>query len=87
MSADPQGSRVGFYAKNCAEWVIGAEACNAYSMLSVALYDTLGVIVFKTIPHFSGADNREFVVNHAELSAIVCSPDLVGNVCCTADYL
>jgi long-subunit acyl-CoA synthetase (AMP-forming) len=33
---------VGIYSKNRYEWVIAEQACNAYNMISVPLYDTLG---------------------------------------------
>lgn len=33
---------VGIYSINCTAWVMVAEACSAYSMISVPLYDTLG---------------------------------------------
>lgn len=33
---------VGIYSVNCTAWVTVAEACSAYSMVSVPLYDTLG---------------------------------------------
>jgi long-chain acyl-CoA synthetase len=68
----PIGARVGFYSKNCAEWVIGAEACNAYSLVNVALYDTLG------------EENRVFIVQQAEILVIVTTPDLVKNVAALA---
>lgn len=54
-----QGARVGFYAKNSAEWVVGAEACNAYSLVNVALYDTLG------------EENRVFIVQQAEVLVLL----------------
>jgi long-chain acyl-CoA synthetase len=64
----PKGARVGFYAKNSSEWVVGAESCNAYSLVGVALYDTLG------------EENRVFIVQQAEVLVIVTTPDLVKNV-------
>jgi len=33
---------VGIFAKNRAEWVITETACNAYSFVTIPLYDTLG---------------------------------------------
>lgn len=39
---DSQGSCVGLYMINRAEWVISELACAAYSYVSVPLYDTLG---------------------------------------------
>ena len=61
--------KLGFYAKNCVGWVIGAEACNAYSLVSVAIYDTLGV------------ENREYVVEQSEIRGIVSSSNLLKNIC------
>lgn len=40
----------------------------AYSLVTVALYDTLG------------ADTLEFTINHAQLSVVCCSWDRVGNL-------
>lgn len=60
--------RLGFYAKNQAEWVIGSEACAAYSLVSVAIYDTLG------------EENREFVVNQAQIKAVVTTRSLLKNI-------
>ncbi len=33
---------VGLYSRNRYEWVIAEQACNAYGLTSVPLYDTLG---------------------------------------------
>ncbi|KAK9067946.1 hypothetical protein SSX86_012057 [Deinandra increscens subsp. villosa] len=52
---EPEG-RCGFYGANCAEWIIGMEACNAHGLYCVPLYDTLG------------ADAIEFVICHAEVT-------------------
>eukprot|EP00898_Chlorokybus_atmophyticus_P002686 jgi/Chlat1/3418/Chrsp23S03748 len=62
------GGKVGLYLQNCAEWVLAEQACNAYSMVSVPLYDTLGPDVVK------------YICNHAELSAVICSPDKVAGL-------
>ena len=43
-------------------------AAHAYSMISVPLYDTLG------------PDTVEYIANHAELSAIACSLDVLPKV-------
>merc|ERR1719197_668526 len=61
--------RIGFYAKNCRGWVIGAEACNAYSLVSVAIYDTLG------------EENREYIVNQSDIRGIVSTGNLLKNIC------
>merc|ERR1712137_847732 len=64
-----KGDRVGFYAKNSAHWVIGAEACNSYRLTSVAIYDTLG------------EENREYIVQQSEIRAICSSSGLLKNIC------
>ena len=63
-----QGDRIGFYAKNSRYWVIGAEACNAYSLTSVAIYDTLG------------EENREYIVNQSEIRGICSTSRLLNNI-------
>ena len=63
-SHDPEaeGMRfIGFYAKNCEEWVIAAQACNKFGVVVVPLYDTLGATAVK------------YVVNQTQLSTIICS--------------
>jgi long-chain acyl-CoA synthetase len=60
--------RIGFYAKNRLEWVVGAEACSAMSMTSVAIYDTLGV------------ENREFVIKQSEIKGIFTTTSLLTNL-------
>ena len=37
-----QKSHVGIYGKNGTSWVVAALSCDAYSRVSVPLYDTLG---------------------------------------------
>jgi len=51
---------VGIWAINRAEWVISALALYSQSMRTVALYSTLG------------ANAVEFIIDHAELSVVVC---------------
>ena len=62
------GWHLGLYSINRPEWVIAEQAANAYSLVTVALYDTLG------------ADTLSFTVNHAELPVIVCSYDKITNL-------
>ncbi|XP_073109538.1 LOW QUALITY PROTEIN: long chain acyl-CoA synthetase 4 [Elaeis guineensis] len=50
-----QGGRCGIYGANCPEWIISMEACNAYGVYCVPLYDTLG------------AGAIEFIICHAEI--------------------
>jgi long-chain acyl-CoA synthetase len=54
-----KGSNVAIYATNCPEWVVAARACSAYSLVSVPLYDTLGV------------DSCEFILNQTEASIVI----------------
>ncbi|KAI3632074.1 hypothetical protein MIR68_009910 [Amoeboaphelidium protococcarum] len=59
---------VGIYSINRPEWLITDLACSSYSLISVALYDTLG------------ADILKFTINHAELGVVVCSGDKVPSL-------
>eukprot|EP01138_Halocafeteria_seosinensis_P003925 gb/GECG01004013.1/.p1 GENE.gb/GECG01004013.1/~~gb/GECG01004013.1/.p1 ORF type:complete len:716 (+),score=77.44 gb/GECG01004013.1/:1-2148(+) len=59
------GDFVGIYSLNRPEWFITEHACNAYSLVNVPLYDTLG------------ADALEFIVNQSRLRVIVCSGDKI----------
>ncbi|XP_004304992.1 PREDICTED: long chain acyl-CoA synthetase 6, peroxisomal [Fragaria vesca subsp. vesca] len=58
-----KGACVGLFFINRPEWLIVDHACSAYSFISVPLYDTLG------------PDAVKYVVNHANVQAIFCSPD------------
>ncbi|XP_004365642.2 acyl-CoA synthetase long-chain [Capsaspora owczarzaki ATCC 30864] len=55
-------SYIGIYSQNRAEWVIAEQACNAYSLITVPLYDTLG------------AETAEFIVDQAQIRTIICDP-------------
>eukprot|EP01137_Pigoraptor_chileana_P005356 Opistho-2@48326 len=57
------GHKVGIYSINRAEWVITEQACNAYNLVTVALYDTLG------------ASAVRYILNHAEIPLAVISLD------------
>jgi long-chain acyl-CoA synthetase len=50
---------------NRPEWIIADYGCAAYSLASVALYDTLG------------ADTAEFIINHSEIPMIATSADKI----------
>jgi long-chain acyl-CoA synthetase len=58
----------GIYATNRPTWVIADHAGYAYSLIPIALFDTLG------------PDVAEFIINHAELQVMVCSADKIHNV-------
>lgn len=58
-----QDSNFGIFAQNKPEWVIADMACQMYSMVTVALYDTLG------------AEAVIYTINLCEMSAVVCDSD------------
>ncbi|KAJ7515816.1 hypothetical protein O6H91_22G028900 [Diphasiastrum complanatum] len=59
----PKGASIGLYLINRAEWMVAEHACSSYSYVSVPLYDTLG------------PDAVKYIINHAEIVAIFCTPD------------
>jgi len=59
---------LGFYAKNCPEFVVGDMGCYSQSIVPVPLYDTLG------------ADSVEYCVRQTEMKAILCSVEVFNNV-------
>jgi long-chain acyl-CoA synthetase len=62
------GETVGLYSLNSVDWMLVDAAVHAYGMIAVPLYDTLG------------PDAVKYITNHAELSAIACSLDVLGRV-------
>lgn len=54
---------VGILSKNCIEWVIVEQSCNAYNMVLVPLYDTLGT---ESIQH---------IITQTEANIVVLSSD------------
>ncbi|KAK8799732.1 hypothetical protein WA158_006280 [Blastocystis sp. Blastoise] len=52
---------IGVYCKNCIEWVLTEQACHAFSLTLIPIYDTLG------------ADSVEFILQQTELETIVCT--------------
>eukprot|EP00761_Pharyngomonas_kirbyi_P013628 gb/GECH01013657.1/.p1 GENE.gb/GECH01013657.1/~~gb/GECH01013657.1/.p1 ORF type:complete len:677 (+),score=162.47 gb/GECH01013657.1/:1-2031(+) len=62
------GQCVGVYSINRPEWIETDLACQKQSLLPVALYDTLG------------KNAVEYIINHAEISVIVCSGDRLSRV-------
>lgn len=63
-----KGDFVGIFGRNREEWVIAAEACNAFGFVSVPLYDTLG------------ADALQHIINETGLTVVVCEPHKAGAV-------
>ncbi|KAF9929431.1 hypothetical protein FBU30_001569 [Linnemannia zychae] len=59
---------VGLWAINRPEWTIASEACSAYNMISVGLYDTLG------------PEAVIYGINHSECSVAVTSVDHVASL-------
>lgn len=59
---------VGLYAQNCPLWVVAEQGAFAYSLVTVALYDTLG------------ADSAQFIIKQTEMSTVVCSYLTFGRV-------
>lgn len=59
---------IGIWAVNRPEWAVCDLACAAYSLYTVALYDTLG------------PDTVEYVINHADLETVVCSGDHIADL-------
>merc|ERR1711871_194665 len=60
-----KGGFVGIFGRNREEWVIASEACNAFGMVSVPLYDTLG------------AEALEHIVNETEMTTVVVESEIV----------
>lgn len=60
--------RIGVYAKNCCEYGTTFLAALQANLVLVPLYDTLG------------PDACAYVINHAELSTVVCSAENVPRV-------
>lgn len=54
---------VALYSQNREAWVVAEQACNAYGMVTVPLYDTLG------------PEAAEFIINQAEIATVVCGED------------
>jgi long-chain acyl-CoA synthetase len=61
-------ARVGLYAPNRPEWILGEQAAFANNLITVPLYDTLG------------PESAEQIVSQATLSAVICSPEKVPSL-------
>eukprot|EP00698_Gefionella_okellyi_P023298 TRINITY_DN7917_c0_g1_i1.p1 TRINITY_DN7917_c0_g1~~TRINITY_DN7917_c0_g1_i1.p1 ORF type:complete len:672 (-),score=122.89 TRINITY_DN7917_c0_g1_i1:107-2122(-) len=60
--------RLGLYSVNNEHWVVGEQACYQQSFIVVSIYDTLG------------AEVCEFVINHADITTILCEANKLDNV-------
>jgi long-chain acyl-CoA synthetase len=67
LGVQPQ-QHIGLYSKNRPEWQISAEASHLQSMVTIALYDTLG------------EDSSLYIMNHGEIVALVCSGEVLPKV-------
>jgi len=67
-----RGEHIGIYSKNREEWVITDQACNCFSFVIVALYDTLG------------ENAVSYIADHAECSIVVCSGESLPNMLAAA---
>ncbi len=67
-----RGEMLGLYAANCADWVVGEQAANAYSLVTVPLYDTLG------------SESVEFILQQTEMRVILVASDKVKEALQTA---
>jgi long-chain acyl-CoA synthetase len=65
---------MGIFMINRPEWVILEQACNAYSLVTVPLYDTLGYTVV------------EFITNETQLTVIACSKETLPKVALSAPH-
>eukprot|EP01134_Creolimax_fragrantissima_P002230 CFRG2230T1 len=69
MGSEPRKTKIGIMAKNIPEWVISEQACNAFSLILVPLYDTLG------------PEAMSFIVSQVKISTVigdqVAIPDLL----------
>eukprot|EP00761_Pharyngomonas_kirbyi_P007638 gb/GECH01007648.1/.p1 GENE.gb/GECH01007648.1/~~gb/GECH01007648.1/.p1 ORF type:complete len:665 (+),score=188.45 gb/GECH01007648.1/:1-1995(+) len=63
-----EGDKVAIYSKNRPEWQMVAQGCSAYSLVSVALYDSLG------------PDASKYIVDHAEIKVITVSGECLPRV-------
>jgi len=59
---------VGIYSRNKLEWVLTEQACNAYSMVVIPLYDTLG------------NEAVEWILTETQLRIIFCTADKIKNL-------
>lgn len=60
--------KVGIYSYNRPEWLISDLGCQSQSLVSVALFDTLG------------PNSVEYIINHGQISVVTCSLERVPNI-------
>eukprot|EP00931_Biecheleriopsis_adriatica_P038483 TRINITY_DN22034_c0_g1_i1.p1 TRINITY_DN22034_c0_g1~~TRINITY_DN22034_c0_g1_i1.p1 ORF type:complete len:680 (+),score=143.70 TRINITY_DN22034_c0_g1_i1:55-2094(+) len=59
---------LGFYSKNCLDWVVAEQGCFTQAIVTVPMYDTLG------------AESVAYVINQCCLKTLLCSADVAENV-------
>lgn len=59
---------VGIYSQNRPEWILFEQGAYCYSLVVVALYDTLG------------PDGCAFIINHTDMSTVVVEDDNKANI-------
>jgi long-chain acyl-CoA synthetase len=62
LNQTPGHCMIGLFSQNCVDWVLAEQGANSQSIATVPLYDTLG------------HDAVEYIVKHAGLTTVVCSP-------------
>jgi long-subunit acyl-CoA synthetase (AMP-forming) len=60
LGGDVQGDLVGIFSENRVEWVVTEQACNAYSLVCVPVYD-------------AGDGCLQYILNHARLTVVIAS--------------
>ena len=58
----------GLYAQNTAQWMIAETAANAFALVTIPLYDTLG------------ADAAQYVIRQTGMTVALCSPQTLGRL-------
>eukprot|EP01089_Gocevia_fonbrunei_P013584 TRINITY_DN350_c0_g1_i1.p1 TRINITY_DN350_c0_g1~~TRINITY_DN350_c0_g1_i1.p1 ORF type:complete len:705 (-),score=190.95 TRINITY_DN350_c0_g1_i1:91-2205(-) len=67
LGAKP-GDRIGFYSENRAEWMIASVGCDAFSLVGVSIYDTLG------------EESRIFIVSQSGISIVITKRAHLNNI-------
>ncbi|KAJ6248158.1 long-chain-fatty-acid--coa ligase 5 [Anaeramoeba flamelloides] len=63
-----KGDILAIWSSNCLEWVIASHGCYPYSLINVALYDTLG------------EESSKFILNQTETKYLVCKKSKIPKI-------
>ncbi|KAJ6232559.1 long-chain-fatty-acid--coa ligase [Anaeramoeba flamelloides] len=63
-----KGDIVSIWSSNCTEWLIASHGCYPYSLVNVALYDTLG------------EESSKFILNQTETEFIICKKSKIEKI-------